>query len=361
MSRLVDGRAARLQGFLRPHLRVASSAGDAPRRSTVSELAPIAARPPAWDRESSRCRPPRASPRRRADRGVRRALHSAHADRRESPRALRRPPPGRARPRGSRDPTGRPCRPPATARRQRLDALAARLTGRERQRSQRVDQRDRIRPARLAPPARRPRHRPCSASASRSAACPSARAPRRTTASSWRGSAPMSSPVFTFGHDTFSSTAAISARCVAGLHQLGELRRGGAHHVRDQRRRQVASSCGQVLGQIARQALVRQPDRVDQPRRRLPQPRRRIARARLQRDRLRDVRRERELLVQRCRRTPCRAAIASNVPEPLIDRVRQRQAAELARSCRHAGAPACSSTRSSSAASITGPSTHTRR
>ena len=34
----------------------------------------------------------------------------------------------------------------------------------------------------------------------------------RTTSSSWRGSAPMSSPVFTFGHDTFSSIAAISCR-----------------------------------------------------------------------------------------------------------------------------------------------------
>src|SRR5205085_7908120 len=48
-----------------------------------------------------------------------------------------------------------------------------------------------------------------------------------------------------------------------------------------------------------RQPLVREPDRVDHPRRRLEDPRWRIAGARLGRDRLRDERREGEVVEDR--------------------------------------------------------------
>ena len=49
-------------------------------------------------------------------------------------------------------------------------------------------------------------------------------------------------PVLTFGQDTLSSIAAISARCVAGLHQRRELLGARAHHVGDQRHRRAAGA-----------------------------------------------------------------------------------------------------------------------
>jgi hypothetical protein len=58
-----------------------------------------------------------------------------------------------------------------------------------------------------------------------------------TTAPSSRGSAPMSRPVFTFGQETFSSIASISARGVDRLDERGDLVGGRAHHVRDERHR----------------------------------------------------------------------------------------------------------------------------
>ena len=96
---------------------------------------------------------------------------------------------------------------------------------------------------------------------------PCAGAPPRTTRSSSAGSAPMSRPVCTFGQETFSSIAAISARASHASHELGELLGGRAHHVRDhghrqrgRARRRVAAEAGeqrQVLGQVALEALVR--------------------------------------------------------------------------------------------------------
>ena len=90
----------------------------------------------------------------------------------------------------------------------------------------------------------------------------------------------------------------------------------GRHHRDDQRHRQLRQ-LRQVLGEEPLQALVRQPDRVDHPRRRLPDPRRLVAGPRLRRDRLRDEGGEGEILQQRVTEDRC-AAIASKVPEALI-------------------------------------------
>ncbi len=112
------------------------------------------------------------------------------------------------------------------------------------------------------------------------------------------GSAPMSRPVRTLGHDTFSSIAATSGRSCDRFDELGDLGGGGAHDVRDQRDRQPGER-RQVRVEVAAQALVRQADRVDQPAGGLIEPRRRVAVARLERDRLRDEGRERELGLDR--------------------------------------------------------------
>src|SRR5262249_38694842 len=104
------------------------------------------------------------------------------------------------------------------------------------------------------------------------------------------------------------------------------------------------------------EALVRQADRVHHPARRLPQTRGRITHTRLERNRLRDVRREGELARQRrTEHSPCGDRVER--ARPVEDRVRETQAAEVD----HQGAPAWASTRSSSSASSTGPSRHTRR
>ena len=81
------------------------------------------------------------------------------------------------------------------------------------------------------------------------------------------GSAPMSRPVSTFGQETLSSSAATSSRSSTRLDQRGDLARGRAHDVGDQRDRQPRE-LGQVLLEVAAQALVGQADRVDQPGRR---------------------------------------------------------------------------------------------
>ena len=80
-------------------------------------------------------------------------------------------------------------------------------------------------------------------------------------------------------------------------HEVSELLAREAHH-RDHERHRQARQLGQVRGEEALQALVRQPDRVDHPGGGLPEPRRRVALARLEGDRLRDEGVEREPLEQ---------------------------------------------------------------
>ena len=184
------------------------------------------------------------------------------------------PPPGPARPRGSRDPTDRRCR--LRARRGAGPGRPSRVR-RERQRPQRVDQRHRVRAARLrrrraGGDVRRVRRQLDDQRLRRS------RAHRRARpASSWPGSAPMSSPVVTFGQDTFSSIAAISARASHASTSSRDLSARRAHHVRDQRHRQASPSYAAGPARDSPPTPVRQSDRVDQAARGLPQPRRRVA------------------------------------------------------------------------------------
>ncbi len=89
---------------------------------------------------------------------------------------------------------------------------------------------------------------------------------------------------------------------VARSQQLRDLLGGGAHHVGDERHGQTCE-LGQVLCDVALQALVGQADRVDQAGLGLPQPRRRVAGAWRERDRLGDECGERELARRAHRRT----------------------------------------------------------
>ena len=151
----------------------------------------------------------------------------------------------------------------------------------------------------------------------------------RTSASiapSSAGSAPMSSPVFTFGQETFSSIAATSSRASTASTSGADLGGGRAHHVGDQRHRQLGE-LGQVVLEVAAQALVGQPDRVDHPGRRLAQPRRRVALARLERDRLGDEGREREVGQQRVAEDPARRDRVEGA-RAVDDRVGELDAAE---------------------------------
>ena len=128
-------------------------------------------------------------------------------------------------------------------------ALAARAR-RERHRAQRVDQRDGVGAALLRPPARRPATSAVfgvSLTISGLRVLAAHRAHDLLAAA--RDRRRCRGPVCTFGQDTFSSIAAISARCVAGLARArasSAARR--AHHVRDQRHRQRRASSRQVLG-----------------------------------------------------------------------------------------------------------------
>ena len=112
------------------------------------------------------------------------------------------------------------------------------------------------------------------------------------------GCSPTIRPEWTLGQETLSSIAATSSRSADRLDQARELLAAGRHHRDDQRHRQLGQ-LRQVLGQEAFEPLVRQPDRVDHPRRGLPDPLRRVAGARLGGDRLRDEGREGEVLEQR--------------------------------------------------------------
>ena len=144
----------------------------------------------------------------------------------------------------------------------------------------------------------------------------------RTTSSSpasSRGSAPMTSPVLTFGHETLSSIADDLVALGEGGDQAGDVLARRAHDVDDQRHRQLGE-LRQVLVEVAVEALVGQPDRVDHAAGQLPQPRRRVALARLERDGLGDEGGEREAARSRASPKALRAAMASNVPEPLTIR-----------------------------------------
>ena len=138
--------------------------------------------------------------------------------------------------------TAGPDRPPVPP---PSHGAAAARRGCERQRAQRVDQRDGVGAGGLA----RPR-----ATAATSAAFgvsftisglrgqrPHARRPPRRARA---GSAPMSRPVLTFGHETLSSSAAISGARGDRLDERGDLVGGRAHDVRDQRHRQLARARG---------------------------------------------------------------------------------------------------------------------
>ncbi len=163
------------------------------------------------------------------------------------------------------------------------------------------------------------------------------------------------------------------------LDERGDLLDRAAHDVRDQRDGEPRQ-LGQVVGQVALEALVGQPDRVEHPGRGLEQPRRRVAGPRAQRDRLGDEGGEREALEQRVAEHPAggdRVVGARAVDDPVLE----LQAAEVDRRARRqrAGVPAAgrrgrrirvwrgqwptpgASALSIAAASTTGPSRHTRR
>ena len=126
----------------------------------------------------------------------------------------------------------------------------------------------------------------------------------------------MSRPVATFGHETFSSTAAISARSSQAaassassspLEPITFVISGTGS----------SASCGQVLLEVAREALVRQPDRVDHAAGRLPQPRRRLP-ARGASVIVLETKALNGKPSSSASPNARRAAIASNVPEPLM-------------------------------------------
>ena len=112
------------------------------------------------------------------------------------------------------------------------------------------------------------------------------------------GCSPTISPEWTLGQETLSSIAATSSRSATASTRRANSSWLGRHHRDDQRHRQLGQ-LRQVLGEEPLEPLVRQPDRVDHPRRRLPDPLRLVADPRLGRDRLRDEGGEGELLEQR--------------------------------------------------------------
>ena len=163
------------------------------------------------------------------------------------------------------------------------------------------------------------------------------------------GCSPTIRPEWTLGQETLSSIAATSSRSPTAVDQARELLAAGRHHRDDQRHRQLGQ-LRQVLGEEALEPLVRQPDRVDHPGRRLPDPLRLVAGPRLRRDRLRDEGGEGEVLQQR---VAVDAARGDRVEGPggVDHRVRELDPAEL----RHAATSAIRSPRT------TGPSTQRRR
>ena len=106
-------------------------------------------------------------------------------------------------------------------------------------------------------------------------------------------------PVSTFGQETLSSSAATSSRSANAVDQ----RRRPRSRVKPMTLTiSGTGSCGelrQVVREVALEALVGQPDRVDHAAGELPQPRRRVALARLERDGLGDEGGEREAREQR--------------------------------------------------------------
>ena len=130
-----------------------------------------------------------------------------------------------------------------------------------------------------------------------------------------------------------------------GSNQVRDLVGRVAHHVDDQRDRQLGE-LRQVLREELLEALVGQPDRVQQAGRELVQARRRVALARRERDGLGHERGEREALEQRVtERTPGgdRVERAGRVDDG-VGEVEEHQCPTL----------------SSVSASSTGPSTHRR-
>jgi hypothetical protein len=139
---------------------------------------------------------------------------------------------------------------------------------------------------------------------------------------------------------------------VQRLDQGGQLAHRGAHDVGDQRDGQPGQ-LGQVLGQVALQPLVGQPDRVDESGRGLVEARGRVAGPRLEGDRLGDEGAEGEPRGQRIAEgAPRRDGVER--PGAVDDRVRQAQAAEVD------GGGQCSGTCASRSPASTGPSTHRR-
>ena len=165
-----------------------------------------------------------------------------------------------------------------------------------------------------------------------------------SSAASSPGSAPNISPVLTLGQETLSSSAVTSSRSATRLDEPPQLLVGPAHDVDDQRHGQLGQ-LRQVVGEEAVEALVGQPDRVQQPAGQLVQARRRVALARRERDGLGHERGEREALQQRVAERASRGdrvERAGRVDDRLGE-VEEHQA-----------------TSSRSAASSTGPSTHRR-
>ena len=114
--------------------------------------------------------------------------------------------------------TAGPERPPLPA-----PSQASSVRGSSRGGPQRVDQRDRVGAALLGRQRRPPPARRRSASASRSAASRSAGARPRAAPASPSGCSPTISPDLTLGQETFSSSAATSARAADALDQPREL------------------------------------------------------------------------------------------------------------------------------------------
>ena len=234
-------------------------------------------RPP--DRGSSRCRRrPRSAPEGEELGCVGAGFDAPHADHRRRQPRPRRAGPGRAR--SAR--TAGPDRPPLPAPSQGSPVPGSSARG-----AQRVDQRDRVGPALLGGERDRGRVGRCSASASRSAASRSAGgAPRRAPASP-PAARRRSDRTSTFGHETLSSIAATSSRPPTPSTRRAKPSRSVAI-TETISGTGSSASCGRSCGEEPLEALVREPDRVDHPARRLIEPRRRVARAGLRGDRLRD-------------------------------------------------------------------------
>ena len=108
----------------------------------------------------------------------------------------------------------------------------------------------------------------------------------------------MTSPVSTFGQDTFSSSIATSSRAPTRRDQPRELVAAEAHDGDDQRHGQLRQLRAGRDSRKPSSPLLGSPIELISPAGRLPQPRRRVALARLERDRLRDEGVEREALEQ---------------------------------------------------------------